>query len=69
MGDAGKKSSAKTDRRYYRRRIVSAVMRFDIELPESLPRESDQEYAEQKFRKICDKLNAIKGVSVEYTLT
>ena len=50
-------------------KVVTASMRFEITLPDDLPKENGERYAVERFKKLCEKLNAIKGVKVEYTLT
>ena len=49
-------------------KVISATMRFEITLPHDLPKESGDRYALERFRKLCEKLNAIRGVAVEYTV-
>ena len=49
-------------------KVVTANMRFEITLPDDLPRENGERYAIERFRKLCEKLNAIRGVKVDYTL-
>ena len=51
-----------------RHRVVTATIRFDVALPSDLPKESYDEYAVERVKKICGKLNALKGLGVEYTL-
>ena len=52
-----------------RSKVISAAMRFEITLPDDLPKESGDKYALERFKKLCEKLNAIKGVSVEYSVS
>ncbi len=52
-----------------RSKVILAAMRFEIVLPDDLPRENGDRYALERFKKLCDKLNSIKGVAVEYTLS
>ncbi len=49
-------------------KVITATMRFEITLPDDLPRENGERYAIERFRKLCEKLNAIRGVKVDYTL-
>lgn len=51
-----------------RSKVVTATMRFEIELPGDLPKENGERYAVARFKKFCEKLNALRGVKVEYTL-
>lgn len=51
-----------------RHKVVEAEMRFEITIPDDLPKENSSRYAVERFKKLCEKLNNIKGVSVEYTL-
>ncbi len=51
-----------------RHRVVEAAMRFEIAIPDDLPKENSKLYAEARFKKLCEKINGIKGVSVEYTI-
>ena len=60
--------SMTTGKQPTRHKIVQASMRFDFVIPADMPKESADAYAQERFKKLCDKLNNIKGVSVEYTL-
>lgn len=51
-----------------RHKILEAAMRFDFAIPVDMPKENGEAYAKERLQKLCDKLNQIKGVNVEYVL-
>ncbi len=51
-----------------RHRIVTATVQFDFALPPDMPKENGEEYAKEKLKNLCDKINHIRGVKVSYTL-
>lgn len=51
-----------------RSRVVNADMRFEISIPKDIPKENAERYAVERFKKLCEKLNAIKGVKVDYNM-
>lgn len=48
--------------------VVEAEMRFEITVPDDIPKQNIPRYAVERFKKLCEKLNSIKDVTVEYTL-
>lgn len=51
-----------------RSKVVQARMRFEIDIPDDLPKENGEQYAVERFKKLCEKLNSIRGVGVDFTL-
>lgn len=51
-----------------RSKVVQAKMRFEIDIPSDVPKENGEMYALERFKKLCEKLDAIRGVRVEFTM-
>lgn len=51
-----------------RSKVVQAKMRFEIDIPNDVPKENGERYALERFKKLCEKLDAIRGVKVEFTM-
>jgi len=49
-----------------RHKILNVSARFDFEIPQDMPKENASIYAEERLKKLCEKINKIKGVHMEY---